>query len=348
VRRRLLELDISGATTEVPALTGVPAADVLVPNDEDLSYAKLRLDPRSMSNVVSHIAGLDSPLARALCWAAAWDMVRDAELPTRDYLALVATGLPREADINLVTTTLLQAQSALTAYADPAFAPTGWQQLADTARAAFTEAKPGSGLQLAWVRGYATAARTSDDLALLAAWRAGRDVPAGLAVDTDLRWTLLNSLVAAGLAGPTEIEAELDRDRTASGERAAALAGALIPTSESKADSWRRLTAAQPLPNWLHRALLLGFHSPRQPDLTSSYVSKYFDVIAEIWSTRDSESAQEFVTLAFPGLQISEPTVAATEAWLARSDQPAPLRRLVAEGRDALVRAIAARACDGA
>ncbi len=82
---------------------------MLLLNDDDLSYAKLRLDERSMATVVQHIAGFDSSLARALCWAAAWDMVRDAELAARDYVALVLTGLPAERDINLVTATLRQA-----------------------------------------------------------------------------------------------------------------------------------------------------------------------------------------------------------------------------------------------
>jgi aminopeptidase N len=346
VRRDLLELDVSGERTEIPALVDVPAADVLLLNDDDLTYAKLRLDERSMATVVQHIAGFDSSLARALCWAAAWDMVRDAELAARDYVALVASGLPAERDINLTTATLAQARSAITMYADPQWAPTGWAMLAETAKAAIAAAEPGSGFQLAWARAFINAARGEDDLAILRGWLAGTGVPAGLTVDTELRWSLLESLAAMGAAGEDEIEDELNGDRTASGEREAALARALLPTPENKARVWEQLTAGEELPNWLHRSLLQGFQASTQVALTAPYAEKFFDVVSAVWARSDSEPAQEFVMLAYPAYQISNETVAMTDAWLALDGQNQSLRRLVAEGRDGVQRALKARAKD--
>jgi aminopeptidase N len=346
VRRDLLELDVSGERTEIPALVGLPAADVLLLNDDDLTYAKLRLDERSMATVVQHIAGFDSSLARALCWAAAWDMVRDAELAARDYVALVASGLPAERDINLTTATLAQARSAITMYADPQWAPTGWAMLAETAKAAIAAAEPGSGFQLAWARAFINAARGEDDLAILRGWLAGTGVPAGLTVDTELRWSLLESLAAMGAAGEDEIEDELNGDRTASGEREAALARALLPTPENKARVWEQLTAGEELPNWLHRSLLQGFQASTQVALTAPYAEKFFDVVSAVWARSDSEPAQEFVMLAYPAYQISNETVAMTDAWLALDGQNQSLRRLVAEGRDGVQRALKARAKD--
>jgi aminopeptidase N len=152
--------------------------------------------------------------------------------------------------------------------------------------------------------------------------------------------------VAAGGAGPEQIEAELDRDRTSGGERAAATAHALVPTAEAKAETWRRLTGPDQLSNWLQRSLLQGFHHPRQLDLTEPYVSRFFDVVDEIWATRDSEPAQEFVGFAYPGLHVGPATVEATDAWLAVEGHPAALRRLVVEGKDGVLRAIKARAKD--
>jgi aminopeptidase N len=348
VRRDRLELDVSGQRTPVPALAGVRAADVLLLNDDDLTYAKLRLDERSMACVVRNIVGFDSSLARALCWAAAWDMVRDAELATRDYVALVCAGLPREDDINLVTATLRQVQGALVQYADPAWAPEGWRRLADTARQALAAAEAGSGFQLAWARALAATASSSDDLATLRGWLEGRDVPPGLAIDTELRWTLVSTLVSHGAAPPEEIETELDRDRTASGERAAAQARALVPTAEAKAETWRRLTTDGELPNWLQRSMLQGFHHHRQLELTQPYIGAFFEVVDQIWATTDSDPAQEFVYFAYPGHHVSQATVTATDGWLAADGHPGPLRRLVAEGRDGVVRALRARARDAA
>ncbi|MEU1845839.1 aminopeptidase N [Micromonospora sediminicola] len=346
VRRELVETDVSGEVTELSALHGKPAADVLLLNDEDLTYTKLRLDERSMSTVVQHISGFDSSLARALCWTAAWDMTRDAELSARDYVALVLAGLTAETDINLVTATLRQATTALTFYADPAWAPTGWADLARTARTALAAAEPGSGFQLAWARAYASAARSSEDLATLRGWLDGNGVPDGLTVDTELRWAVLQALVANGAAGTAEVDAELAGDRTASGEREAAYAYALVPTEANKAAVWAQLTGPDALPNWRNRALLQGFTHPAQVELTAPYRERYFATVDQVWAQRDSEPAQEFVQLAYPAYLVDEDTVAATDAWLARDGQPASLRRLVAEGRDGVVRALKARERD--
>ncbi len=362
VRREHIEVDVdsdrsgpqgeaSGAglvvgETPVPSLTGLPAADVLLLNDDDLTYAKLRLDERSLATLVDHIGGFDSPLARALTWAAAWDMLRDGELAARDYVRLVTRGLPAENDIVLVQSTLAQARSALVFYADPAWAPEGWRQLAGAARQALAGAEPGSGFQLAWARAFSAAAREQDDLAVVAGWLRGEGVPDGLRIESDLQWGLLQSLVANGAAGPDEIEAELDADRTASGERQAALARALVATPEAKAETWRRLVEDRHLPNWLQRSLLQGFQHPAQIELTAPYAAKYFQVVDEIWATLDSEPAQDFAALAYPAYQVNEATVALTDAWLAREGSPAPLRRLVAEGRDGVQRALRARARD--
>ncbi|MFY1672782.1 aminopeptidase N [Plantactinospora sp. WMMB334] len=347
VRRDRIEVDVAGERIELPQLAGVAAPDVLLLNDDDLTYAKLRLDDRSMATVVRHIAAIESSLARGLCWAAAWDMARDAELAARDYVALGLAGLPAETDINLVTATLRQVSATLVSYATPEWAPTGWAQLARTAATALRAAEPGSGLQLAWARTYASAARTEEELAVLRGWLDGVEVPAGLTVDTELRWTVLRALVANGAAGAAEIDAELAADRTSGGEREAALARALVPTAENKATVWRGLTGDEVLPNWRHRALLQGFQHPAQVELTAPYAERFFQVVDQVWASRDSEPAQEFVMLAYPAYQINEETIRATDAWLAQPGHPAPLRRLVAEGRDGVVRALKARAKDG-
>jgi aminopeptidase N len=275
-------------------------------------------------------------------------MLRDAELAARDYVALVAKGLPTERDINLVTATLRQAQTALVMFADPAWAPEGWALLSGTYRNALAAAEPGSGFQLAWARAYASSARAESDLATLAGWLEDRDVPPGLRIGADLRWAVLQALVALGAARPAEIEAELDRDRTAAGEREAALARALVPTAESKAETWRRLVTDHALPNWLQRAMLQGFQHSAQVELTRPYAARYFEVVADIWAHRDGDPAQEFALLAYPAYQVSEETVALSDAWLAEPGHPSPLRRLVAEGRDGVIRALKARARDTA
>jgi aminopeptidase N len=348
VREDRLELDVAGPATEVPELVGAPAADLLLLNDDDLTYAKIRLDPTSLATVVDQLSGLDAPLARALCWATAWDMLRDAELPARSWLALVRRSLPAETDINLVTATMHRAQGALARYADPGWSPAGFAELAATARQATAELPAGSGRQLAWVRGYAAAARTGPELAVLRDWLAGVGVPDGVVVDTELRWTLLQALVAGGAAGEPEVDAELAADPTAAGEREAATTRALLPTPEAKARAWELLVGQPAPPNWRHRATLAGFWHPAQLALTEPYVAAFHEQAADVWRRRDGEQAREFLALGYPFYHVSPATVAATEAWLADPRHPAAARRLLAEGRDSVVRALAARATDAA
>ncbi|MEV6525140.1 aminopeptidase N [Longispora sp. NPDC051575] len=348
VLRDRIELDVAGEATAVEALVGVKQPDVLLLNEDDLTYAKTRFDERSAATVREHIAGFASSLSRGLTWASAWDALRDGELPARDYVRQVAAGLPAETDINIVTVIARQVSTTLSAYADPSWIAEGYELIAGTARATVAAAAPGSGLQLAWARLYTNTARSAADLAVLRGWLDGVDVPEGLAIDTGLRWHLVQALVANGAATEDDIEAELDRDPTATGKQEAVMARALIPTAEAKAAAWAQLTGEGDLTNMQARFLVFGFQHSTQVELIAPYTEKFFAEVARIWELRDGDIAQMFAVFGYPKLQISDETIAASDAWLADPSHPAPLRRLIAEGRDDIVRALAARKCDAA
>jgi aminopeptidase N len=347
VRTERVELDVSGDRTEVPDLVGVAQPDLLLVNDEDLTYAKVRLDERSLATVVARLGDIDDPLPRTLCWNAAWDMTRDGEMRPRDYVALALAGVTRETEIGVVQSIQGKIRSALVHYVDPAWAPEGWQRLAELAEQQLREAAPGSDLQLAWARTLAAATRTPEHVALLHGLLDGTETVPGLAVDTDLRWTLLSALVAVGAAGPDDIEAELDRDPTAAGQRRAATARALRPTPEAKAEAWRLATEDDELPNAMNEAVIAGFFHPLQLALTRPYVEPYFAVIPDVWERRTSELAQNVVFGLFPDF-ASDEVVERAEAFLADQANPPALRRLVAEGRDDTVRSLRGRARDAA
>ena len=347
VRTERVELDVSGARTEVPELVGVAQPDLLLVNDEDLTYAKVRLDERSLATVVARLGDIDDPLPRTLCWNAAWDMTRDGEMRARDYVALALAGVTRETEIGVVQSIHGKIHSALVHYVDPAWAPTGWALLAELAEEQLRTAAPGSDLQLAWARTLAGATRTPAHVDLVRGLLDGTETVPGLAVDTDLRWTLLSALVAVGAAGPDEIEAELDRDPTAAGQRRAATARALRPAPEAKAEAWRLATEDDELPNAMNGAIIAGFFHPAQVELTRPYVEPYFAAIPGVWERRTSEPAQNVVFGLFPDFASSD-VVERAEAFLADPANPPALRRLVAEGRDDTVRSLRGRTRDAA
>jgi aminopeptidase N len=349
VRTHRVEVDVTGERTEVPELVGVPRGKLVLVNDDDLTYGALRLDPDSLAVLVDRIADISEPLPRTLCWSAAWEMTRDAELKARDFVALVAGGAGRDSESGVVQRLLLQAQTAVASYAEPAWAAeTGWPLLTDALLAMARDAEPGSDRQLVAVNALTGSVLDAPKLDLLARWLAGEDVPEGLVVDTDLRWRLLHALVAHGRAGEPEIAAEHERDRTAAGERQAERARALVPTPEAKERAWRLAVHDDSLPNAVSDAVISGFSHPAQRALLAPYVDRYFAEVADVWQRRTSERAQPVVLGLFPSWAVDKATVEAADAWLADDSRPPALRRLVSEGRAGVVRALAAREFDQA
>ncbi|MEV5574037.1 aminopeptidase N [Spirillospora sp. NPDC052269] len=345
VRRRRVELDVVGARTEVPELVGEKRPDLVLVNDDDLTYTKVRLDDHSLQTLVDGIGDIRESLPRALCWSAAWDMTRDAEMATRDYVRLVLSGIRGVTDIMVTQTLLRQARTAVQQYADPAWRPEGLRLMADALHDLAREAAPGSDFQLAYVQAFTAVASSAEHLAYVKGLLDGTQVLDGLTVDTELRWTLLRRLVVTGEAGQAELDAELKRDPTAAGERHAAAGAAAIPTAEAKAAAWDKIVSGT-LPNAVFRATIGGFVDPDQTELLVPYVDRYFAEVGRVWKEWSSDTSQTFAEVGYPFLVIDQSTVDRTEAYIADENPPSALVRLLSEGRDGITRALNARAKD--
>ncbi|MFD3807749.1 aminopeptidase N [Streptomyces sp. NPDC058611] len=348
VRTDRIELDIDGPLTAVPELVGRARPTVVLLNDDDLSYAKVRLDEVSLANVTAHLGDFTESLPRALCWASAWDMTRDGELATRDYLALVLSGIGKESDIGVVQSLHRQVKLAVDLYADPAWRAEGLATWTEATLEHLRAAEPGSDHQLAWARAFAATARTEGQLTYLSALLDGAAEIEGLAVDTELRWAFLERLVATGVADEPAIAAELERDATAAGERHAATARAARPTAEAKAAAWASVVESGDLPNAVQEAVIGGFVQTDQRELLAPYAEKFFAAVKEVWDTRSHEIAQQVAVGLYPSLQVTQETLDATDAWLAAAEPNAALRRLVSESRAGVERALRAQAADAA
>jgi aminopeptidase N len=345
VRRERVELDVVGALTEVPKLVGARRPELLLLNDDDLTFAKVRLDDQSLRTLVADIGKVRASLPRTLCWAAAWDMTRDAELAARDYVRLVSSGVDAEDDIGVVQTLLARAAVTLDSYGDPANRSAALRALCARAEELMRAAAPGSDLQLVFTTTFAQAEDPAQVEKIKAIFE-GRDVIAGLALDTELRWTLLTQLVARGVYGDAEIDAELARDATAAGEKRAATARSARPTAPAKAAAWAAVMESDTLSNHVLAATMAGFWISSQRELTAPYVERYFAEIAEVWRTRSFDTAQTITQMLFPDGVIEQSTIDRVDAYLANEDPAPPLRRALVEGRDGLLRALAARARD--
>ncbi|MBY8868956.1 MULTISPECIES: aminopeptidase N [Streptomyces] len=343
-----IELDVDGELTAVPQLAGRRRPAVVLLNDDDLSYAKVRLDEESLAFVTEHLGDFESSLPRALCWASAWDMTRDGELATRDYLSLVLSGIGKESDIGVVQSLHRQVKLAIDLYADPAARDTLLTRWTDATLAHLRAAEPGSDHQLAWARAFAATARTPEQLDLLNALLEGSESIEGLAVDTELRWAFVQRLAAVGRFDEAEIAGEYERDKTAAGERHAATARAARPTEEAKAEAWAAVVESDKLPNAVQEAVIAGFVQTDQRELLAPYTDRYFEVLKGVWESRSHEIAQQIAVGLYPAVQVSQETLRKTDAWLSSAEPNAALRRLVSEARAGVERSLKAQAADAA
>jgi aminopeptidase N len=347
VRTRRVELDVTGERTSVDELVGTPAGDVVLVNDDDLTYSKVALDDATTEIVTRDLAAFVDPLPRALVWSATWDMVRDGQLPATRYVELVLRNVASETEVGVLQRLLLRAASAAERYADPTHRQALLGQLARHARGALHDAAPGSDHQLAFLRNWASCARADEaELADVQRVLEGDLEVEGVTLDTDLRWHLVISLARAGSIGEARIDAELARDDTDLGRRQAATARAAQPTSEAKAAAWQQLLEDSTLSHTVSRQLWAGFSQLDQEEVLAPYVDGYFDVLDQVWEERSLDWALEFSEGTFPHHAAGDDLLAKVDARLADETLPRPLRRVLVEQRDTLVRTIAARACD--
>ncbi|MET9442537.1 aminopeptidase N [Streptomyces sp. NPDC006610] len=341
------EADVDGPRTVVAELAGAEAPDLVLVNDDDLTYCKIRFDETSLAALREGLGDVTDPLARALCWSALWNMTRDALLPARDFVDLVLRFAGRESDIGVLQMLHAWAHSALVHYASPAWRPTGERLLGEGALRELRAAEPGGEHQLAWARFFATAASGRAELELLQGLLEGTEKIDGLEVDQELRWSFLEPLAAHGLADERTLARELARDDTASGKRHQVRCLAARPSEAVKAQAWAQVVESKALSNALVEATIAGFAQSSQRELLGPYAGKYFAVIDRIWSERSIQIGMDVVRGLFPSLQDSPATLEATDAWLTAHEDAAPaLRRLVLEARDDLARALRAQECD--
>jgi aminopeptidase N len=342
-RTRRVEVDVDGARTPVPDLVGAAQPDLVLLNDDDLGYALIRFDPRSLATLTDGIGEFTDSLARAVCWSAAVDMVGEAELSLPAFVRLLASGMGSEPSVSVLQSLHMLTARLVRSMADPAWVGEGKQQLATAAVGLLRSAEPGSDHQLAWAQLLAWTATAPDQLDLLAGLLDGSDEVPGLAVDTELRWALLERLAATGRAGDAEIDAELERDATDAGRRHAAAARAAVPDAAHKEAAWTLLAESDDIGIEAVIEVSRGFNQPEHAELLAPYAERYLATLPAIWSSRGEFFRNVLGQLIFPYPAVSPELVERLDAFLAEDRDPG-LARIVIEARDRVQRALRSRA----
>jgi aminopeptidase N len=347
VRRDLLEVDVDGASTDVPELAGADVPDLLLLNDGDLTWAKVGLDDRSLATLLDGgIGTIEDPLTRVVAWSALYHLTRDGSLAAGRFVSTALDGLADETDIGIFELLLGRIRDVAVTLGDPAFQAGRLGALSERASRLMAGAAGGSDRQLAAARAVIAGAVSEGDGARLAEWLAGRSVPDGLVVGPDLRWDIVRRLAALGRLDDAGIDAELERDRTTAGEAAAGVARASRPTEAAKASAWSTVIGSDVTPLFLRRSAARGFWQPEQIELGRPYVGRYVEDGIRLWREGSTQSALVLSANLFPRYHADAASLAIIDAGLARADLDPGFRRTLAEGRSDLERAVRTRALD--
>jgi aminopeptidase N len=343
VRTHRVEADVAGPRTTVPALAGRARPDLILLNDDDLTYALVRFDDRSLRTLTESIGRFADGLARTICWSAVMDLASQAELPVPTFVALLVSGMGDEPVISVMQNVFGVAERLMAVFADPAWVPAGKSQLAAEGLRQLAAAEPGSGHQLAWAQLMAWTATTPEQVDFVAGLLDGNEGVPGLVVDTDLRWSLLRRLAVTGRAGDAEIDAELARDATDAGRRQAAACQAAIGDAEHKAAAWRLLAESPELGLEEAVEVARAFNVAEHADLLRPYAEKYFQALPEIWAKRDGLQRLFLGQTLFPYTAASPELLRRVDEFLGQPDLDPALARVVAEGRDVAEKALRSR-----
>jgi aminopeptidase N len=340
VRVHRVEIDVDGESTSVPQLVGQKKPALVLLNDDDLAYAKIRMDDESLATSIAHLKDIENPLARAIVWGSVWDATRDGEAKASDYVRLVLGNIATETESTTVRTTLTQLSTVARLYVDPATRASTIEHIGDELWALAQAAPAGSDNQFQFVKFFANLASTPAHVATLQGLLDGSIALDGLAIDTDLSWELLEGLVLTGAAGAAEIDAALEKDNTANGQQAAARARATIPTADGKLAAFASLVDADDAPNAIVRQTGVGFQHTNDPASLSPVVERYFASLTDIWKNRSYHIAETIIVGLYPAPLASQELVDATRAWLAANPDTPALRRLVSENLAGVERAL--------
>ena len=337
-----VEIDVDGAETPVSELVGLKLPALVLLNDDDLAYAKIRLDDSSWKTALQNLSKFEDSLARTLVWGAAWDATRDAEANPRDFIRLVLNNIASETESTTMLTLLRQLVTTANSFVAPQHRDSVISEVGSALLNLARNAKPGSDAQLQFTKFFALFANNDQLLSALQDIREGKEQLAGLKIDADLNWELLAGLVVGGRADESAIDPQLALDKTSNGQKAAAGARAMLPTAAGKEKAWHTLTRTHDLSNILVDAASLGFVRVQDPQLLEPFVAEYFDNAVRIWNSNTFKIAEYLIENLYPLPLASKELAATTKNWIDNAEikQIPALRRILVESLSNVERAL--------
>jgi aminopeptidase N len=348
IRTERFELDVQSAKTEVSELVGKKRPALVLLNDDDLTYAKIRLDEKSFETALAKLSQIEDPLARALIWGSVWDATRDGETRSRDFIKLVLAHIADETESTTMMTLLRQLLTVTNLFTAPGTRLASQLEVADGLWKLAQNSQAGSDAQLQFAKFFAQFARSDNQLEIVANLLSGKVQLDGLEIDTDLRWELLTSLSVGGKVTRERIDVELEADNTANGQKAHAAALAAIPDAKAKQEMFDKLVDSDEMSNALVNSASLAFGRVLNTSLLKPFVDQYFGKVLSIWDKKSYHMAEYLLVNLYP-LALANQTLAdQTDKFLNHpelSTKPA-LKRIIIENLAGVTRALEAQKTD--
>ena len=348
VRVERVELDVQGASTQVPELVGKKRPALVLLNDDDLTYAKIRLDDQSFDTALKHLSEISDPLARALVWGSVWDATRDGEASARDFVKLVLSHIENETESTTMMTLLRQLLTVANMYVAIEHRTKVQLEVADGLWKLAQNAQAGSDAQLQFTKFFAQFARSNQQLQIIEGLLNGKESLDGLEIDTDLRWELITSLAVGGKLSQERIDSQLQQDNTANGQKAHAAALAAIPEPKAKAKMFEKLVETDELSNALVNSASLAFGRVLDTSILEPFVDQYFSKVFSIWENKSYHMAEYLLVNLYPLALANQALATQTEQFLKNPalDAKPALKRLIVENLASVHRALNAQETD--
>ncbi|WP_010475326.1 aminopeptidase N [Streptomyces somaliensis] len=335
--RKRYETDIPQHT---PHTHPGPHPALILPNEHDLTYTKLRLDPTSLNTTLHHISDLPDPLTRAVLWTTLRDMVRDGDLPPTHYLTTAHHHLPHETDPTIVDNVLDFAIHHITnRYLPTPQRPTALTTLSNLTHNLIhhTDNDKNPDLRLTALRHHINC---TNHTPTLHNWLDHNTIPGGPHLDPELRWHILHRLATLGATDETTITTELHRDPSATGQQGAARCHAALPTPQAKETAWQRIFHDDTLSNYLLTATAEGFWQPEHTELLTPYTHRYYPEATALAARRGPAIATIAGRHAFPSYTITHENLHLGTHHLTTTHLTPALHRQLTDRLDDLRRAL--------
>ena len=343
VRTRLEEVTLAGRTLTLAAQGDY---DLVLANDDDLTYALVELDENEVSTALRYVSTIANATSRAVVWSALWAGVRGARLNPRDYVNAVAEQVPAENDDAVASDLIANALDALLYYMATPERKIEAKRFANHAIDAIGRSQSQDRKRewaVAATRALNIAGSPTDDQMQFLRDLESANSPL-LTVGPNLAWRARITLAALGAITRKDIALHLQADPSGEAEVFALQAISALPGRIERQKAWTRILE-EDLANEKMSAILAGLSAGAIGHDATGFAGDFFDLAGQYWNSHTIGMGRRFVAGAYPRvIDANRPEEAAAlrymASWWISANESAPpaLVRLMREAADNLER----------